>query len=116
MFKNCLYFCSIVVFTVALLTPVESKAGIYEDVKHFVTHNPHYNHGLTLGVGIYSYVLFLHLIKSKGFKLDNSAALVLSFIGAYFTSKLAKEHPGYTTVGGLVYAILSYCGIINPRL
>jgi hypothetical protein len=115
---NKLYFCFVMFFFLgAALTPKQSNAGgIIDDIKHFVTQNPHYNHGLTIGVGIWSYLFLNHLIKSKRFNLDSSAAMVLAFIGAYFTSKLAKDYPGYTTVGALVTAVLSYSGIINPRL
>lgn len=116
MFKNYFYFCSLAVFFVAVLTPTQSKTGIYEDVQHFITQNEYYNHGLTIATALYSYHFLNSFIKTKRFRVDNSAALVLSFIGAYCLSKLAKKYPGYTTIGGLTVAGLTYCGIINPHI
>lgn len=104
------------IFLVATLAPQKCQAGLYEDVKDFVTKNASYNHGLTISVAIYSFVFLNTLIASKRFNVDPSAALVISFLGSYIASKLAKDYPGTTTLSCLGLGTLIYFDIINPKL
>lgn len=81
----------------------------WEDVKKFVQTNSYYNHFVTLGSGLYTYmVLHEYLERNKG-NLDPVAQKGLSFGGAFMVSKMAQQNPGYTTLialGLVIYNLL----------
>ncbi len=110
-----IFAVSLLFSTVAM--PFRTYSGsLYEDAKGFVTQNQHYIHGLTVAVTLYSFAFIKAMIKHKQINLDPSATLVVAFIGSYCLSKIAKDYPGFTTIGCVAAALLHHFDVINPRI
>jgi hypothetical protein len=102
------------VFLSVFFATFNSHAGIYEDIKRFVTTDQTYIHSVGIAVGIYSFLCLNHILRSSRFDFDATASIVASFLGACVLSKIAKDYPGYTTVGGVTYGTLRFFDIIKP--
>lgn len=88
----------VLVLLISLSMNGSIQAGIYEDVKNFVTTNADYGFFLTVGTGICSYILLKKACREHGIAKDDLTVKGLSLAGALALSKIAQKYPGQTTV------------------